>query len=207
MDNFITTYNVSRETYQKLEKLVGLLQVWQEKFNLVSRNSLSDVWMRHIADSAGLFKYITPEVNSVYDVGSGAGFPALILAIMAQETRSSMRFTLIESVTKKTLYLKTVKDELDLNNVTVINARTEGLDLPPADVVTARAVAALDKLLNYVFKLTTCRTKLIFPKGKSYQIELKKAFKNWNFNLSVQPNEQSADGVILLLENLRRKKK
>ncbi len=207
MNDFKKIYTVSRETYQKLEQLVALLNEWQAKFNLVSNNSLPDVWQRHIADSAQLFKYLNNQVDSVYDVGSGAGFPALVLAIMAQEQYPDMKFTLIESVTKKTLYLNAVKTALNLNNVTILNQRTEDLTLPPADVITARAVASLDKLLGYVFKFTTRQTKLIFPKGKSYREELEGAGKMWNFKLSVCKNETSEDGVVLLLENLRRKSK
>lgn len=206
MENFIEKYNVSRETYQNLETMVSLLCQWQEKFNLVSRNSLADVWTRHIADSAGLFKYLPPEVDSVYDFGSGAGFPGLVLAIMAKDVYPAMHFTLIESITKKTLYLKAVKEALDLNNVTVINARVEELSLSPAGVITARAVASLDKLLNSVFKLSSRQTRLILPKGKSYKMELDEALKKWNFKLSVRKNDESTDGVVLLLENLRRKK-
>lgn len=207
MKNFIDTYTVSRETYQKLEQLVALLNEWQAKFNLVSNNSLPDVWQRHIADSAQLFKYLNNQVDSVYDVGSGAGFPALVLAVMAQEQYPRLKFTLIESITKKTLYLNAVKTVLNLNNVTILNKRTEDLKLPPADVITARAVASLDKLLGYVFKFTTRQTKLIFPKGKSYREELDAAAKMWNFKLEVCKNETSEDGVVLLLENLRRKSK
>ena len=206
MENFIKKYNVSRETYQNLETMVNLLHQWQDKFNLVSRNSLPEVWTRHIADSAGLFKYLPPEVDSVYDFGSGAGFPGLVLAVMAKEIYPSMHFVLIESIAKKTLYLNAVKDTLGLGNVTVVNARAESLKLPPADVITARAVASLDKILNCVFKLTTRHTRLILPKGKSYLPELEEALKKWNFKLSARKNEESADGVILLLENLRRKK-
>ena len=207
MKNFIDIYSVSRETYQKLEQLVALLNEWQAKFNLVSNNSLPDVWQRHIADSAQLFKYLNNQVDSVYDVGSGAGFPALVLAVMAQEQYPRLKFTLIESIGKKTLYLNEVKTVLNLSNVTVLNKRTEDVLLPPADVITARAVASLDKLLGYVFKFTNRQTKLIFPKGKSYRDELEVAAKLWNFKLEVCKNETSADGVVLLLENLRRKSK
>lgn len=207
MQNFIDTYNVSRETYQKLETYVALLQEWQQKFNLVSNSSLADVWNRHIADSAQLFKYLNNEVDSVYDLGSGAGFPAMVLAVMAQEQYPQIKFTLMESITKKTVYLNAVKQELKLDNVTVINSRSEDLTLPKADVITARAVASLDKLLNCVFKFTSRQTKLIFPKGKSYKEELDEAEKFWNFKLKVDESQTAQDGVILLLENLRRKTK
>lgn len=205
MENFIDTYNVSRETYAKLETYVALLNEWQKKFNLVSKASLPDVWNRHVADSAELFQYLNPEAKSVYDLGSGAGFPALVLAIMAQEVFSKMRFTLIESIGKKTLYLNAVKTALDLKNVQIINARAENLNLPVADVITARAVTSLTNLLGFAFKFCGKQTNLLFPKGRSYQEEIDEAQKKWNFYVKVDKNRVSADGVILNIRNLRRK--
>ena len=149
MENFIKKYNVSRESFFCLEKCVSLLQEWQEKFNLVSRHSLEDVWSRHIEDSARLFKYIDEDVHLIYDLGSGAGFPAMVLAIMAKEKRPEMRFKLIESITKKTVYLNVVKNSLGLDNVEVINDRVENLKLPKADMITARAMTSLDNLCQY----------------------------------------------------------
>lgn len=200
------TYNVSRETFAKLETYVALLNEWQQKFNLVSQSSLSEVWTRHIADSAQLFQYLNPEAKKVYDLGSGAGFPALVLAIIAQETYPQMKFTLIESIGKKTLYLNEVKTVLKLNNVKIINARAESLDLPPADVITARAVTALTNLLKFAYKLTDRHTDLILPKGQSFQQEIDEAQKKWNFYVKVEKNPVSEDGVILCLKNLRRKR-
>ena len=120
MEKFILKYNVSRETYGLLESYVALLCEWQKKFNLVSKNSLPHVWERHIADSAQLFKYITEDVKNVYDFGSGAGFPAMVLAIIAKEKRPDIKFKLVESITKKTLYLNAVKSSLGLDNVEIL---------------------------------------------------------------------------------------
>jgi len=206
MENFILKYNVSRETYSNLESYVALLREWQNKFNLVSKNSLEFVWERHIADSAQLFKYITDEVKVIYDFGSGAGFPAIVLAIIAKEKRPDIKFKLVESIGKKTLYLNEVKTQLNLENVDIFNDRVENLKLPVADMITARAMTSLDNLLKYSVLFSDKKTKLLFPKGKSYNEELDEAKKNWNFKLKVYKNELCDDGVILLLENLRRKK-
>jgi len=207
MEDFCLTYNVSRETYQKFVVYADLLRQWQTKFNLVSQNSLSDLWQRHIADSAQLFAYLPPAAQVLYDLGSGAGFPGLVLAIMAAEKMPQLKLTLIESIGKKTLYLNAVKDALELKNVTIINDRSEHLDLPPADVITARAVTALDRLL--VLAQPFCRpdTLLIFPKGQRFQEELTAAEKSWNFKRKICRNNLSPEGVILLLEHIRRKKK
>lgn len=206
MENFILKYNVSRETYSNLESYVALLREWQNKFNLVSKNSLEFVWERHIADSAQLFNYISDDVKLIYDFGSGAGFPALVLAIIAKEKRPDIKFKLVESIGKKTLYLNEVKTQLNLENVEIFNDRVENLKLPVADMITARAMTSLDNLFKYSILFSDKKTKLLFPKGKSYNEELDEARKNWNFKFSVHENQLCSDGVILLFENLRRKK-
>jgi 16S rRNA (guanine527-N7)-methyltransferase len=205
MESLIQKYNVSRETYDNLTTLVAQLKEWQEKFNLVSRSSLEEVWTRHIADSMQLFSLIPNKAETLYDLGSGAGFPALVLAVMAKELRPDLQITLIESITKKTVYLNHVRTVLNLENVTVINDRTENLKLPAADVITARAVAALDKLLGFAYPLCSRHTEFIFPKGRTYQDEINQARQKWHFDLKIEPNDVSSDGVILRLTHLRRK--
>ena len=173
---------------------------------MVSKNSLEFVWERHIADSAQLFNYISDDVKLIYDFGSGAGFPALVLAVIAKEKRPDIKFKLVESIGKKTLYLNEVKTQLNLENVEVFNDRVENLKLPVADMITARAMTSLDNLFKYSILFSDKKTKLLFPKGKSYNEELDEAKKNWNFKFSVHENQLCSDGVILLFENLRRKK-
>lgn len=206
MENFIKKYNVSRETLASLQRYVSLLEEWQNMFNLVSKNSLPDVWQRHIADSAELFQYIDKKAGLVYDFGSGAGFPAIVLAIMAAKEKPKLRFLLIESTTKKTVFLNAVKEALVLKNVYVINDRIENLKLQKADFITSRALAALPQLLEYALPYTELeRTKLIFPKGRKYRGEVEEARKQWSFTTNVYRNTSSNDGVILVLEDLRRK--
>jgi len=202
----MTTYNVSRETFKLFSRYVNILTDWQAKMNLVSSQSLEKIWTRHIADSLQLYQHLNGDVKLVYDVGSGAGFPAIVLAILSMVEQRPIKFKLIESITKKTVYLNTLKDELDLKNVEIINARSETLKLPPADIITARAVATLDKLFGLIKPLSDKHTIFIFPKGKSYQEELIEAKKHWNFELEILQNMVEPEGVILRIANLRKNK-
>ena len=206
MKEFLSKYNVSRETLDFFSRYINILKEWQEKMNLVSPNSMKEVWIRHIADSYQLYQYLNTCSKTVYDIGSGAGFPAVVLAIAALNDGRKTQFKLIESITKKTVYLNDVKNRLGLKNVEIINARSENLALKPADFITARAVANLNKLLGFAYPLTNLNTVLILPKGQGYTDELKDAQKNWVFNLDVLKNEVQDDGVVLRLSNLRKKR-
>ena len=125
IEDEIFNYNVSRETYDKIDSFVKLLTEWNQKMNLVSKNSLADVWMRHVLDSAQLMTYLPTDLYHLVDIGSGAGFPAIVLAIMLQEKNPAAKITLIESINKKTVYLNDVREKLGLNNVQIVNDRVE----------------------------------------------------------------------------------
>ena len=201
MEKVIETYNVSRETFQKLKTYESSLFEWQNKFNLVSKKSLENAWQRHFLDSAQLIKYIPESSKVLYDFGSGAGFPGMVLAILANDKTPYLKITLIESIKKKTLYLNAVKSLCGVN-VEIINDRIENLNLPKADVITSRAMCNLSDLLQYAYKMSNKKTLMIFPKGKSYKEELATASKKWKFNLTIEKNEVSEEGVILLITNL-----
>lgn len=194
-------YDVSRETFLKLKTYEASLHEWQNKFNLVSNASLENAWQRHFEDSVQLFKFIPTSARTMLDFGSGAGFPALVLAIMAQEKLPQLKVKLIESIKKKTLYLNTVKELCQLN-VDVVNDRIENLPAQKVDVITSRAMCNLNDLLKYSLRFTTKQTLMIFPKGRSYQEELDEARRNWKFDCRIEKNEVSDDGVILLINHL-----
>lgn len=204
MENFIEKYNVSRETFDKLKTYEGLLHEWQAKFNLVSNSSLEDAWNRHFLDSAQLFQYIPNDAKVMYDFGSGAGFPGMVLAIMANEKTPYLNVSLIESTTKKTLYLNEVKKQT-ATNVNILNQRIESIKPVRADVITSRALASLDELFIYVYKFCSIKTTCIFPKGKKYLEEIAEAEKFWNFDCQIKDSEQSDEGKILLITNLSKK--
>ena len=201
MERFMEKYNVSRETFLKLKTYEACLHEWQNKFNLVSNASLENAWQRHFEDSVQLFKFIPTSARTILDFGSGAGFPALVLAIMAQEKLPQLKVKLIESLKKKTLYLNTVKELCQLN-VDVVNDRIENLPAQKVDVITSRAMCNLNDLLKYSLRFTTKQTLMIFPKGRSYQEELDEARRNWKFDCRIEKNEVSDDGVILLINHL-----
>ena len=193
---------------QKLQALVTLLADWNAKMNLVSKNSLAEVWTRHVLDSAQLVAYLPADMRRLTDIGSGAGFPALVLAILLQALNSPAEVVLIESIGKKATYLRTAAQQLELANVRVINDRVENTVFKDvaADVITARAVAALDVLCGYAVKIGGRQTRALFLKGQSYVAELAEAQKHWQFSSHVYPNKYSADGVMIQLWNIRNKK-
>ena len=205
MKNFCEKYNVSRETFLKLKCCQSMLEEWQQKFNLVSNATINDAWERHFLDSVQLFKYIPENASLMYDFGSGAGFPGIVIAVMANEKMPNLKVNLVESTTKKTVYLNAVKDNLKLN-VNIINDRIEKISAQKADVITSRAMTSLVDLLKYSYKFTDKNTVCIFPKGKKYKEELAEAHKYWKFKCSIYPSELSDEGKILIITNLNKGK-
>ena len=198
-------YDVSRETLLKLRAYEASLQEWQNKFNLVSKSSLEDAWNRHFIDSMQLVKYIPQSAQSLYDFGSGAGFPGMVLAIMAAEKTPYLKVSLIESIGKKTLYLKHVSEICSVN-VEIFNQRIESLPKNKVDVVTSRAMTSLSDLLGYAYPFCKKETVCIFPKGKKHQEEIDEAKKHWQFECQIHPSETSSEGVILVITKLAKLK-
>lgn len=205
MENFCEIYNVSRETYTKLELYCQSLIEWQQKFNLVSNASLNDVWNRHFADSAQLFELVPHNAKTLLDMGSGAGFPGMVLAVMANEKTPYLKITLAESISKKTLYLKHVK-EITNTDVNILNVRVENIK-GHFDIITARAMTALTDLLKYARPLLSTKGICIFPKGKNAGEEINLAKASWNFDYKSVPSRTSDDGEILIISNLTEKRR
>ena len=208
MDIFeeLSRYNVSRETYKKLQDFVVLLSEWNTKMNLVSKNSLSDVWIRHVLDSAQLVDYIPNNVKHIVDIGSGSGFPGIVLAILLQEQNPQAHITLVESITKKALYLKNVAENLGLHSVEVVNNRVENAVFKNVDMITARAVASTDILCGYADKIGNKNTEMLLLKGRSFADEEAEAGKRWIYTREIYKNKYSDDGVIVRIKNIRMKK-
>lgn len=206
MKNLEHTYNVSRETMTKLKAYEASLHEWQERMNLVSRNSLENAWQRHFLDSMQVFELLPQDIEIVYDFGSGAGFPGMVLAVMAAEKTPYLKFKLVESIKKKTLYLNEVASICGLNNVEVLNKRIEDIPAEPAGAIVSRAMASLSALLGYTAKFCNKKTKCIFLKGKSFQEEVDEARKSWKFNLEVLPSQESDEGVILIVTDIQKRR-
>ncbi len=195
-------YNVSRETFEKLKTYECLLKEWQTKFNLVSNSTLENAWERHFLDSVQLFKLIPQTAKTLMDFGSGAGFPGMVIAIMANAKTPYLKVSLVESTTKKTLYLNEVKKQVGVE-VEIINERIEKIKPHIVDVITSRAMTSLDALLQYALPFCGKKTVCIFPKGKKYAEELQEAQKKWCFNYQIVDSEQSDEGKILVITDLR----
>ena len=206
MKNILEKYNVSHETIEQLKLYLSLLQEWQSKFNLVSKSSLEDAWNRHFLDSAQLFQYIPQSAQTLVDFGSGAGFPGMVLAIMAKEKTPYLKISLVESIKKKTMYLNEVSCQTD-TQVNIINDRIENLKKTKFDVITSRAMTALKDLLLYAAPFCHDKTVCIFPKGKNYALELSEAHKIWHFKCHIEANEISDEGKILIITDIAKKRR
>ena len=197
-EDFATRTNVSRETLARLKAYVGLLQDWNTRHNLVSAKSLEDVWSRHIWDSAQLAPLVPAEAKTLADLGAGAGFPGLVLAELL---RDRVHVTLFESIRKKCDFLAAAAERMRLP-VTVVNARIEAGGQGRFDVVTARALAPLDKLLDYAQQIADRKTVCLFLKGQSLASELTEARKSWRMKALQHPSATDPSGVILEVREL-----
>jgi 16S rRNA (guanine527-N7)-methyltransferase len=196
-EEFAARTDVSRETLARLKAYADVLADWNARHNLVSKNSLADLWRRHFWDSAQLAPLIPAEAQTLADLGSGAGFPGLVLAAMLP----NVAVTLFEATAKKCAFLQAAATRMGLS-VAIENARME--DLPPQafDVVTARAVAPLPKLLEYAHSFTGPNSVCLFLKGQNVGSELTEAHKCWNMKLSQVPSQTDPSGAIVIVREL-----
>ncbi len=197
-EDFAARTGVSRETLARLKAYVGLLEDWNAQHNLVSKASLEDVWRRHVWDSAQLAPFVPASAKTLADLGSGAGFPGLVLAELL---RGRVKVSLFEATGKKAEFLRAAAARIGLD-VEVRNERIEAARLPPFDVVTARALAPLDKLLGYAQPLADRRTVCLFLKGQSLASELTEARKSWRMKALQHQSATDPSGVILEVREL-----
>jgi len=190
---------VSRETLDRLAAYVELLLKWNARINLIGRGTEAELWRRHILDSAQLLPIIPKTAKSVVDVGSGAGLPGLILSIL----NSAASFALIEADQQKAAFLREAIRATQSSAI-VHNSRVQEVDLPAQDVVMARALAPLDRLLELVQKLVSIHTICIFPKGATAEQELTEARARWKMQVRQVPSRTDPAGRILVLTEVAR---
>ncbi len=195
--------SVSRETLAKLERYVGLIHLWSPRINLISRSTLPDVWSRHVLDSAQLLSLVREEVGHWLDIGSGGGFPGLVVGILSQERDRLQKLTLIESDQRKCAFLSTVLRETRVKGE-VICARSEDTSPMAADVVSARALAPLETLLGHASRHLAPDGTALFLKGARYEQELTKALDSWSFRCETHPSKTDANAVILSISEIER---
>ena len=193
--NWIKThFDVSRGTWERLEAFIAFLKNEAQRQNLVSAASLDHMWARHIADSAQLLRFVSPKTSTWIDLGSGAGFPGLIVAIL-----SDWRVTLVESRAKRIEFLNRAIEQLGLGDqARVAGMPVERLDTSPYGVISARAFAPLDRLLPLASRFSTPKTIWLLPKGQNAANELADARNDWNFDMRVEPSITQADAGILV---------
>lgn len=202
-EDFAAEFKVSRETMARLAAFDAALLDWSSRHNLIARSTIQDRWQRHYRDSAQLFALAPANARTLVDLGSGAGFPGLVLAALGEMRGLSV--ILVESTGKKAAFLRSAAEAMALPNIRVVPQRIESIAVSPPDVVTARALAQLDKLLAYSHEFAGENTRLIFPKGQDVEAELTEAAKSWHMDLEKHPSVTSPGSTILVIRSFRPK--
>ncbi|MGZ9809133.1 16S rRNA (guanine(527)-N(7))-methyltransferase RsmG [Pseudoroseicyclus sp. H15] len=195
--------DVSRETQERLEAFSALLLKWTSRINLIAPGTQSEVWKRHILDSAQLFDLAPPDFTHWADFGSGGGLPGMVIAILAAERAPSAQMTLVESDQRKATFLRQAARELSLTPK-IHATRIETTPPLSADVVSARALKPLPELLNLLTPHLAEGGRAILPKGRRAKEEIEAAMRGWVFDLTRVPSKTDADATLLILERIRR---
>ena len=196
----LSTFSFSKEEQEKLEIYCCLIKSWQKKVNLVGASTLENMWERHVIDSAQLYHLLPPvqEGKVLYDIGSGAGFPGLVLAIMGRKD-----LVLCEANKKKCAFLKEAKRKTN-SNVIIDNIRAESLPYGSANAVIARAVSSLSALLEISMPLLTKKGVCIFPKGINWKKELLFAQKRFHIDYKLVKSITSKESNIIIINNFEK---
>ena len=194
--------DVPRETVELLDRYVVLLLDENSRHNLIARSTMDDIWQRHIIDSAQIIPFAPRPDSSWLDIGSGAGLPGLVIAILTESP-----VTLVEPRKLRADFLQHAAEVLGLSSRVTIHAakaeRIEGV----FEVITARAVASLDTLLRISLHLSTDKTRWLFPKGKSAQSELDEVKRTWQGEFRLKPSQTDPEAAIIVAEHVQRRGK
>ncbi|OWY16611.1 16S rRNA (guanine(527)-N(7))-methyltransferase RsmG [Thioclava sp. JM3] len=202
-EEFAKRFDVSRETLDKLLAYEVLLKKWNPAINLVAKSTLEDMWSRHFLDSAQIFA-MAPENAQIWaDFGAGGGFPGLVIAVLSAEKEPERQVVLVESDLRKSAFLSTVSRELSLNT-RVIAQRIEEIAPLDADVVSARALASLPKLLEFTAPHLKPDGTALFPKGARWQEELAQARESWSFDHEAIESLSDPNSVVLKIHGAER---
>ena len=191
-------YNVSHETFERLEVFVSLVQKWNKIHNLVSKGEQENLWQRHVLDSAQLISCISDN-NTILDIGSGGGFPGIIIALL-----SNVSVILVERNRKKSVFLSEAKRILSLD-LLIKNCSVEETYFDKVDTITSRGVAKISRLLEFSQPYLKQKVKFLLLKGKEWDSELVEAEQNWHFNCKVKNSITNSEGKILILSDIRKK--
>lgn len=195
--------NVSRETQDRLEAFVDLVKKWNSRINLISRASLPDLWARHIEDSSQLWG-LQDDPSTWVDLGSGGGFPGIVIACHQASSSDASQTIMIESDKRKCVFLNTVIQQLELP-ARVVGKRIETAPSFHATTLSARALASLDKLLGYAQLQLGSDGTALFSKGATWRKELDDAKEKWRFDCDVIQSTTDANTAILKIKNIKRR--
>ena len=191
----------SESILSSLDIYIELIKKWQKNINLVSKNSIDDLWNRHVLDSAQLYSLLPAPKKGlyIYDLGSGAGFPGMVLAIMGRKD-----IILCESNKRKCEFLKEVS-RITNTNISIVNIRAQKLDGKSALAITSRALASLDALLEISMPILREKGVCVFPKGRTWKEELTVAEKKFIINYNTVQSITSSDSKIIIITKVRKK--
>ena len=196
------SFNVPRETMDRLEAFAELLRDANRRQNLISQSSAASLWQRHIADSAQLLRHAPAGAETWIDLGTGAGFPGLIVAALRGGSTS-----LVEERKLRADFLRRAVEVLGLTDrVEVIGAKVERLDRRAYDVLSARAFAPLGRLLDLGTRFSTNKTRWILPKGRNARSELESVESTWQGDFRIEPSLTDPEAGIIVAEGVERKR-
>ena len=201
--DFADRYDVSRETLDRLERYAGLIVKWNRSINLVAESTEADLWSRHFVDSAEAFKIAEIHTGSWLDMGSGGGFPGAVVAIVAAEHAPDLSVTCIEADIRKAAFLRTLSSAIGVP-FGVLSRRIEEVPAHKANVVSARALSPLTRLLEHAELHLADNGIAVFHKGESWQEEVDKALATWDFSVDIHGSPTNPGSVLLTIGDLKR---
>ena len=205
IDTFSRFTQVSRETITSLIKYENYLIKSNKVTNLIGRSTINQIWLRHFLDSSQVIDFIDKNDSNLVDLGSGAGFPGLVIAILAKDRKIPLKVKLIEKNPRKASFLKEIIQNLNLK-VEVLNLNV--LKQPEklrADLIIARAFMPLKIILRFLDKSTKNWKKVFLFLGKTGQVELLQASKNWNIKYKQRMSVTSSDSMVIEINKLKKK--
>ena len=200
-NTFIKGLNVSRETFKSFCEYEALLSKWNKKINLVSQNTLAQLWNRHFLDSGQIINHVDALGKKWVDVGAGAGFPGLVVALLLRDRKIDCDMVLVEKNTNKVFFLNEVIRKLNLN-VKVVNKNVDTIEPLNADIFTARAFSELKKLIELAYRHRKERGVCLFLKGENYRFELDKTLNYWFFDYDIFDSVSNSSGKIIRVKKI-----
>ena len=205
IDTFSSFLQVSRETIIGLKKYENQLIISNKSLNLIGKSTISEIWVRHFLDSSQVIDFIDKNVKSVVDLGSGGGFPGLIIAILAKDRKIPLKINLIEKSPKKAVFLKGIIKDLKLD-VKVLNLNVfELTDKLQADLIIARAFKPLKIILQFLDEKADNWKKIFLFLGKTGKNELLQASKSWHIKYKQRRSVTSSDSLVIEINRIKKK--